>query len=121
MSRFVLQPARILLTRLAPDPSKEVEEKTFEQMFVELAQKNRLEGAKLGLLKQGSYVGTCWSARSPGTKIVFVLLTAGGNGNIDFVLKADPSFPQRLISVYRVESAEYDAKVSEGETPEQAA
>jgi hypothetical protein len=114
VSHFVLKPARLLQTRLVTsktDPAFELDFKQLVQRFVSPNAIN--ERLKLLNLRHGMFLGLSRSKLRPGGKCIFVLFNIDRGGNIDFVLKRDPSFEQRLLESYFVESAEYDAKLSE--------
>lgn len=121
MSKFVLKPARLLQTKLVTsktDPEFEVD---FKQLLKRLvpAGAPSYERTKLLNLHHGMFVGISRSIRRPGEKTIFVLFNVDRSGDIEFVLKKDPSFEQRLVEAYFVESALYDAKVSETSKHEQ--
>ncbi len=114
MSKFVLKPAHLLQTRLVvsrAEPEFELDFKGLVKKF--LTDKAPQERFKLVGLKHGMFIGHSASRKRPGEKCIFVLFNVDRGGNIDFVMKKDPTFPSRLIDAYFVESAEYDAKLSE--------
>lgn len=115
MSKFVLRPARILQTRLVLCKGEPAQEYTFEQLVEKfLPTKDPREGVKLGRLRRGAFVGLTRSSVTPTRLVVFVLHNEDNSGNIDFVLKNDPTFESRFICAYRVDEAEFDAKFIEG-------
>ena len=114
MSKFVLKPARLLQTRLVTsktDPEFSLDFKAMVKRFV--PPNAAFERTKLLNLKHGMFIGLSRSQRRPGEKCIFVLANLDRGGDIAFVLRKDPSFENRLIEAYFVESAEYDAKVTE--------
>lgn len=121
MSRFVLQPARILQTRFAASKTEPAEEVTFDELVKKLTPaKDPMEGIKLGRLKPGCFVGLVKSQRTPNKLVIFVLHNLDNSGDIEFILKADPSFEGRLVCAYRVDVAEFDARVTEVQSGEAA-
>lgn len=115
MSKFVLKPARLLQTRLVTsktDPEFEVD---FKQLVKKLVPSDApvYERTKVLNLRHGMFVGKARSLRRPGHATMFVLFNVDRSGDIEFVLKKDPSFEQRLLEAYFVETAQYDAKVTE--------
>lgn len=113
VSKFVLKPARLLQTRLVPSKDEKAIELSFPELVTYFARADRGEGMKLCGLRQGMYVGLTNSAKMPGRKIIFVLYNENRTGNVDFVLKNDPSFSTRLLEAYRVEEASYDGVITE--------
>jgi hypothetical protein len=114
VSKFVLKPARLLQTKLVTsktDPEFELDFKQLLRRFVPLNAPQ--ERFKLLNLRHGMFVGLSKSQKRPGGKCIFVLSNIDRSGNIDFVLKRDPSFEIRLLEAYFVESSEYDGKLSE--------
>jgi hypothetical protein len=71
------------------------------------------------MIKPGCFIGLI---RTPITNrvVLFILSNPDGSGNVDFVMKKDPSFQDRLICAYKVIEAVFDSKVTENKT-EQAA
>jgi len=113
MGTFTLQPAKLFQTRLIVDKSKPIETYTFRELVALLAPQNEpTQRARLGSLKPGYFVGTSHSARNP-KKINTFFLATFGPGDLAHALQKDPSFVDRMISVYRVETTGYDAKVDE--------
>ena len=121
MSRFLLQPARLLQTRLVAIKKEAKVELTFDELVRKLTPiKDPQEGIKLGRLKPGSFVGLVKSSRIPGKQVIFVLHNHDNSGNLEFVLKADPSFAGRLLCAYRVDAAEFDARITEAQSGQAA-
>jgi len=118
VSKFILKPARLLQTRLVTSKTGEAIELEFPELLAKFVPvPDRMEGMKLVGLRHGMFIGLTNSARTPGKKVVFVLYNENGTGNVDFVLKNDPSFEMRLIEAYRVEEATYDGVISENQNP----
>lgn len=114
MSRFLLQPSRLLQTRLVDDKNQEAIDLTFDQLVKKLVpNKDVNEAIKLGRLKPGSFVGLVHSARFPEKVVIFVLHNEDRTGELSYVLKRDPSFETRLIQAWRVAECSYDRKVTE--------
>ena len=109
-----MKPARLLQTRLVTSKTGDAIELEFPQLLAKLIpHPDRMEAVKLVGLRRGAFIGLTRSAKVPGKQVVFVLYNANGSGNVDFVLKNDPSFEQRLIEAYRVEEAVYDGVITE--------
>jgi hypothetical protein len=114
MSKFILKPAHLLQTKLVlskNEPEIELDFKELVKRFVPdtLPQ----EKMKLLNLRHGMFIGKSHSQKRQGGKCIFVLFNVDREGSIDFVLKKDPTFEARLLEAYFVESAKYDAKVTE--------
>jgi hypothetical protein len=115
VSKFVLKPARLLQTRLVVsknEPEIEVDFKGLQKLLLP-PNSPPFEKAKVLNLHHGMFIGHSQSAKRPGQKVIFTLFNIDRSGNIEFVLKKDPSFETRLLKAYFVEKAEYDAKISE--------
>lgn len=72
-------------------------------------------------LKHGSFVGLVRSALEPGKVVVFFLRNIDGTGELGRVIQTDPLFGERLVCSYRIEKAEYDGKIQEPRSPDEAA
>lgn len=117
VSKFILQPARLLQTRLVTSKMGEPIELEFVQLLAKMVpNRDRIEAMKLMGLRRGMFIGLTQSAKTPGKQVVFVLYNPEGGGNVDFVLKEDPTFEQRMLEAYRVEEATYDAVITETPT-----
>ncbi len=114
MSRFVLRPARILQTRLSPLKDEPAEEYTLEELVRKFVRPGDMtEARKLGLLKRNTFVGLVSGRNNTKKEFVFILRMPSGKGDIEEILKLDPSFATRLICAYKVEEAQFDAKLEE--------
>jgi hypothetical protein len=118
VSKFILKPARLLQTRLVTSKTGEPVELDFRQLLAKfLSYPDRMDAMKLMGLRHGAFIGLTKSARTPGKQVVFVLYNENRTGNVDFVLKSDPSFAIRLVEAYRVEAAVYDGVITEAQNP----
>lgn len=112
----MLQPTRLLQTRLTVDSQRPAESYEFSELIEKFVpDRNPIECAKLGLLKPNSYVGLANSVRSPGRQFVFLLLPGTGPGDLGQVLQRDPSFGERILCSYKVERTGYEGSVWEPE------
>lgn len=121
MAKFVLKPARILQTRLVTSKTDEAFELDFIQLLLKLKPETEREKLLLANLRKGGFIGKTQNPRDPKAKNIFWLFNQDRTGNIDYVLKKDPSFPFRVLEAYRVEEAVYDVKISENQMPEKVA
>lgn len=112
MSKFVLKPARVLQTRLSPLKEEPAEEYTLEELVRKFIPRKE-EGVKLSHLKKGCFFGLVKGRLSPENVFVFILHHASGKGDLEAVLKADPTFTSRLLCAYKVEEAVFDTKFIE--------
>lgn len=116
MSRFVLKPCRVLQTHLSPTKA-EPESLTFEEVFAKFVPAgDSRQALNLRFLKPGAFIGLVKSSSQPNKIVNFILHNLDNSGNIDFVLKSDPSFESRLICAYRVDEAQFDSKITESVT-----
>src|SRR6266850_8443621 len=116
MSRFVLQPVRILQDRFVTDKTKSSIEHDFRSLCAAMVTKGRCderEIAKLGFLRRGEFIGRTRDSKKSGVEHIFLLFSEGGTGDIGFVSKRDSSFQERIIEAFRVEVAEYDGRIIE--------
>ena len=63
-------------------------------------------------LKPGAYVGLSKSKES-GRPISFYFLNDSRSNNVKWVLDQDPTFPDRLLEVYRVDAVDWGSQFSE--------
>jgi hypothetical protein len=114
VSKFVLKPARLLQTRLVLTKSAAPIELDFVEMVAKFCPSGLpFEKTKMTNLRHGMFVGRTKSVRRPGESTVFVLFNQDRRGNVEHVLKRDPTFEPRLIEAYFIDVAEYDAKIFE--------
>lgn len=115
VSLFIVKPARVLQTRFVTSKTGPDEQYSFKELLARFLPTgvSKSEASKLLGLRAGMFIGKVRSAKTPGKEVQFVLYNQDGSGNIDFVLKNDPSFESRLIEAYRVEHAEYDVTLTE--------
>lgn len=100
-------------TCLAIDTSKEVMKLDWKQLCKFFSpERDNEQLQKLLHLAPNSYVGLTKSAKS-GRPIVFFLQNTDRSGNLDWLLKRDETFADRIIEVYKVLSVEWDAKITE--------
>ena len=118
VSRFVLKPARLLLTRFVTSRTGDEQSLDLKGLMERFAP-TREPGDRINLmhLRRGEFMGLVRSGKNPNRIVTFLLVNPDQSGNVDFVLKNDPSFENRLVEVYRVEEAVYDARITEEPNP----
>ena len=108
MARFILQPYKIRADNFVPLKDGDDQELTWDELAERLAPAGTVEGLMtLRRLEPGAFVGL---ARHPANGQVgnFLLLNQDRSGRITWLLKKDPTFPERLVEVFRVKVAEWD-------------
>lgn len=114
MSRFVLQPGRILQESFAVDRTKDPVERNFSELIKELVpDRDIFEAKKLGFLKQGCFVGTIRHPEIVNKSRVFLFYGVNGSGDMSKSFQEDPTLPERIEKIYRVDVAEYDSTFTE--------
>jgi hypothetical protein len=112
MASFVLQPCKIRENRLVPTKDEAVT-LSWDDFCKRLAPSRSLR-AKSNLRRAGTnaFIGLLRNAQTQ-EPCNFILQNQDRSGSIEWLLKQDPSFSNRLLEVYRVESAEWDIKLEE--------
>lgn len=67
---------------------------------------------QLRSVRTGAFIGVTENAQTK-EKCNFVLLNTNRTGKIDWLLKQDPTFPRRLVEVFRVDAVSWDDKLQE--------
>jgi hypothetical protein len=110
MTKLVLRPCRVRSTFFSTEEEDPV---TYDlkQLRNELTNTyDRLESHKISMLQQDAYIGS--SQTATGNKI-FVLINPDKSGNIAWVLAKDPSFRDRILKVYKVQSIDWGSQIEE--------
>jgi hypothetical protein len=113
MANFILQPCKIVGARIVP-----LNEPAWEGNWEELCQFLAPELSKeternLAGIQAGRFCGLV-RGKVTGTRVPFVIIPkSGAPSSIEFMLKAEPTVVDRIQSIYRVEVAEWDARVQE--------
>lgn len=119
MSRFILQPTRVLLTSFVTSKAGEPLELTFKELCAKLVpDRSPRERAKLASLRRGMFIGRSIHRNADqNAKVVssgiFLLENPGQSGEFGRVLRADPSFEHRILECYKILLAEYDGRIIE--------
>jgi len=119
MARFVLTPCKLREMWLVPQKNQPPIILTWPELLKRLApSRDPRAVGNLQFLQPQSFVGLLHHPLSK-TPSNFVMTNADRSGSIERVLKRDPTFAGRLVEVFRVEEAEYDARMTEipGMTP----
>jgi len=118
LARFVLQPCHLREGRLAPIKGAAPVVFNWVELVAALAP-SKEPRAKMTLrsMQPGAYVGTV--SDTVDSKVIrnFILVNQDRSAQLDWVLKKDPGFERRLISVYRVDDVKWEAAVREFDTP----
>jgi len=114
LARFVLQPCKIRSSQFV-DLKDEPVELDWPKLVELLAPSHSFEGLmNLRRLSVGAYIGL---ARHPHAGVAgnFLFVNPGRSGGFKWLLRSDPDFAKRVISVYRVCSLLWDHNFSEPE------
>ena len=115
MANFVLQPCHLREGKFAPIKGSEPLSLGWKELVTKLApSRERTSLMNLRAMQAGAYVGL---TKREGKVTNFLLLNQDRSAKLDWVLKKDPSFELRLVEVYRVDEAQWDATVHEFDTP----
>lgn len=115
MARFVLQRCKVRLDRavlLKDEPPCELDWGGLVQRF---APGGRID-ARVNMrnnLRVGGFVGLI-KRRGKEEVANFVLFHPARNGNLGWVLRADPTFSERVVEIHKVSEIEWDHKFQEG-------
>ena len=114
MARFVLQPCKLREERLVPVKGEPPITLTWRELCEQLAPSRSLEALRaLQFVQVNSFVGTTKHPRGGQLPVNFVLTNQDRSGNISRVMSKDATFAGRLLSVFRVEDVQWDARVTE--------
>ncbi len=118
MARYVLQPCKLREDQLVPQKGVGTVEYDWNKLQETFApSKSRTALLNISNLRVGQYVGLV--RRADASEVTnFTLMNQDRTGRVDWLLKKDPSFEKRLVSVYKVEVAERDARIEERDTTE---
>lgn len=117
MARFVLQPCHLREGKFAP--IKGSTPKTFNwPELVEALAPSKEARAKITLrrMQPGSYVGTAKDRFDAKVVRNFLLVNQDRSPQLEWVLRKDPGFEDRLLSVYRVDEVKWESVVHEFES-----
>lgn len=115
MSRFILSPCKFREDRVVPTGEDPVSLDLRELMARFVPSGNKAELLKLRALRLGSYVGHCKGGRT-GREVLFVLASMDRTNKVTWLLKGDPSFPSRVLDLYRVDVLDWGSRVEEVES-----
>ena len=115
MAKFVLQPCHLRDFKFAPIKGTEPTTFDWEELRQKLAPSNERSALhNLRALRIGSYVGLLKDLKTPnGRPGNFVLFNLDRSARLDWLLKQQPTFEERLLEVYRVDEVLWDSKVEE--------
>ena len=113
MTEFVLQPCKIRSDRIVPQ--KDTEAVTFDwaELKRELVPSNNPKGIRnLRGIERDIYVGTTKHPRNQ-QEVNFIFRNFDRSNSIGWLLSKDPTFSERIVKVYKVESVKWEATVDE--------
>lgn len=113
MARFVLQPCKLREERLVPVKGEPPITVDWRGLCEQLAPSRSPEALRtLQLVQVNSYVGTTKNPRG-GKPANFVLTNQDRSGDLARIMSKDATFAGRLLTVFRVEDVQWDARVTE--------
>jgi hypothetical protein len=119
LATFLIQPCHLRGAVFAPTKGQDPITVTWDELVERVAPSaDRTALLNLRGVQPGSFVGTARSKQDNSSIRNFLLLNPDRSARLDWVLKQDPAFADRLISVYRVDEAQWDATTEEFDTPE---
>jgi len=112
MSEFVLQPARLREGKFVPERNAD----PVELSWAELVQRLAPSKTRAGLLilrnaRVGMFIGTRKGVK--GGISTFSFDAAGRSRNASQVLKQDPTFPDSVVEIFLVKSADWGMRLQE--------
>lgn len=112
MTSLLLTPCKLRNDRIVPVKDVPALRMEWAEIRERLAP-SREENALLNLRKldKGSFVGLLRA--KTGEVRNFILKNPDRSDTVDWLLEKDPTFPERLIEVFRVEEANWEASMSE--------
>lgn len=113
MPRFVLQPCRVREDRIVPrgEPVEWTLRELLDNITRDPADRRHLRS----VVSPGVFVGVCKKSKPP-SEAHFSLVSPDRTNNIEWLLRKDPSFADRVLSVYRVVEADWGTSFEEVDT-----
>lgn len=110
MAKFVLQPCKVLATSFVPLNEGAIECDFKTLMDLVAVREDPAHLAKIKALKIGSFIG-----KSQVTKgmVNFLLINRNNGPSFEWIDDKDPTFKSRVLSVYRVELAQWGGSAVE--------
>ena len=114
MAKFTLTKCKLREDKFVKEAAFDSFSTDWDQLVERLAPSKTKEALmNLRQLQPGAFVGLARDKNNPENIRNFVLLNTDRSAKLDWVLKKDPSFEDRLIEVYKVEHVQLDATVLE--------
>lgn len=118
MAHFILQPCHLREGKFAPIKGTSPKVFTWAELVEALApSKETRARMTLRRMQPGAYVGTAKDRNDAKMVRNFLLVNQNRSSQLEWVLKKDPTFENRLISVYRVDEVKWEGVVHEFDTP----
>jgi hypothetical protein len=116
LARFVLQPAKVRDDWIVVDRTAEPIELDWPKLRQLLAPHGTVEGvATLRRMKPRAFIGLKRASpafQQQGIKVTnFMFMDSFGQGNLRWLIKQQPTFPDQIESVYRIEVVQWDERL----------
>lgn len=116
MTLFVLQPCKLREDRFVPQKDEEpLVIKSIQGLLDKFAPTMYGHRVQLRQLRVGAYVGLIKGSRSRKT-VPFLVWNPDRSNRIRWLINQDPEFGDRVLEVYRADTVDWGASVSEVET-----
>lgn len=118
MAHFVVQPCHLRGAVFAPNKGEPALKWTWRDLVEQVAPAGQLSTlTNLRTLKPGAFVGLARVTLTAEETRTFLLLNTDRSARLDWILKRNPDFADRLVSVYRVDEVKWDDVTQEFDTP----
>lgn len=114
MAKFVLQPCKLRQDRFVPIKDAECEEFTWKELALKLAPTTTPSALRtLQYIQAGAFIGLLKHPLNASQEVNFCFVAQSRTGYLTEVLRRDPTFESRLVTVYRVVEADKGAQLVE--------
>jgi hypothetical protein len=114
VARFVLQPCKLRENRIVPVKGAECEEFTWGELVAKLAPTATVSALRtLYYVQNGAFLGLLKHPKDASKEVNFCFVAQDRTGAVTEILRRDPSFGRRLVTVYQVLEAERGSQLTE--------
>lgn len=118
MAQFTLQPCHLREGKFAPIKGATPKVFNWTELVETLApSKDPRARMTLRRMQPGAYIGTAKDRLDAKVVRNFLLVNQDRSPQLEWVLKKDPGFEDRILSVYRVDEVKWESVVHEFDTP----
>lgn len=112
VARFVLQPCKIRENRVVPSGEENVVLGLAEFVKKFTITGERQERGKMRAARVGAFIGVCTGSRTK-EPTLFVIWREDRFADIKFLLRKDPTFPDRCHAIFKVIEADWGSRIEE--------